>query len=387
MPERLITRPFVLVSLAHLLQGMAFFLFVHLPRFLDDLGASESEIGILFAITAATAILIRPAIGTAIDRRGRRPVIIVANLLNVVVIALYLTVTTLGPWIYSIRIAHGLTEAMLFTALFTAGIDHIPASRRAQGIALFGVSGLLPIALAGALGDFVLDASGFDALFLTAEALAIGSLLLALPLRDAPSARSTTQPAPFMRTLLDPALRPLWWITFVFSGALTAYFVFLRTFIDIVGFGSVGGFFGAYAVTAIAVRIIGGGLPDRLGATTVLYPTLGFLAIGLIVLATADSATAILAAGVLSGLGHGYGFPILLTLVVTATPHEARGSSMAIFSGLFDAATLTFAPILGVVIDTLGYTEMFTMSAVWLVIGTAIFLRWHHVRGRTSAAG
>ena len=65
------------------------------------------------------------------------------------------TVEALGPWIYTVRVLHGFAEAMLFTALFTYAADHVPRSRRTQGLAFFGVSGILPMALGGIIGGAI----------------------------------------------------------------------------------------------------------------------------------------------------------------------------------------------------------------------------------------
>jgi len=74
--ERLFTRDFILVSIANLFQGMSFFLFIHLPRFLAEMGADEVLIGVLIGVTALASIAIRPLVGRIMDTRGRRPVIL-----------------------------------------------------------------------------------------------------------------------------------------------------------------------------------------------------------------------------------------------------------------------------------------------------------------------
>ncbi len=74
MDDRLFTPTFVLVWIANLLQVMAFFLFIHLPGYLSDLGADEFQIGIVIGTAAISSILLRPLVGREMDRRGRRPV-------------------------------------------------------------------------------------------------------------------------------------------------------------------------------------------------------------------------------------------------------------------------------------------------------------------------
>ncbi|MEN8159965.1 MAG: MFS transporter [Myxococcota bacterium] len=75
-PEALWTEPFVLCFATNLCQGIAFNLFLHLPGYLHDLGASDVEIGAITSLTALAAVALRPPVGRAMDRHGRRPVIL-----------------------------------------------------------------------------------------------------------------------------------------------------------------------------------------------------------------------------------------------------------------------------------------------------------------------
>ncbi len=373
--DRVITRDFSLAWLASFSEGLSWSLFIHLPGFLDDLGASEAEIGFIFGISAAAAVAVRPFVGQALDRWGRMPVIHAGNVANVASALLYLTVSTLGPWVYIVRVIHGVALATLFSAFFTYGADVVPASRRTEGFALFGVSGLLPIGFAGVIGDVVLDKAGFRELFLTAAAAAAVALLLSLPLAERkPLARQPRRG--FLSVVRHGALRPLWWMAGGFALVLTAYFTFLRTFIDETGIGSVGLFFAAYGATAVLLRLTLGWLPDRVGRKRVLYPSLGCLAAGFLTLAFASSGLHVAAAGVLCGIGHGFGFPILSGMVVGRAPDEDRGSAMAFFTALFDLGILAGGPVLGLIITGFGYPAMFTTAAALLIGVAVVFGLW-----------
>ncbi len=375
-PEPLITRSFALAWLASLFMGLSYMLFLHFPQYLDDLGASEVEIGTIFAATAVAAIAVRPAIGRAMDLQGRRRVIIAGNLVNVAAVTLYLTVNSIDGWTYVVRLVHGVGGAILFTALFTYGADIIPAARRVQGLALFGVSGLLPIGLAGVIGEVVLSVSDFDGLFLTALGFAAGAALLALPLRDQPADATGAPRRSFVAAIFQADLAPLWVVTLVFSAAVQAYFVFMKTFTIEEGFGSVGLFFACYAAVAIGLRIFAGWLPDRVGQKRVLYPAFAALTAGFAVLATAQSAAGIAVAGVLCGAGHGYAFPITFGMVVTRARPAERGSALAAYTALFDVALLVSGPAFGAVIALSSYRAMWLAAGAMLAAGVAGFAWW-----------
>ena len=374
MTDRLLTKPFVFSWLANMAQGMAFTMFLHFPGFLKGLGAGEVEIGLIVGLTAVASIAVRPSVGRAMDQRGRRPVILFGNVVNVAVLALYLTVGELGFWLYAVRITHGFAVALLFTALFTYGADQVPATRRTEGIALFGISGILPIALGGVLGDIILARWDFDIFFLFVLGFGILALVLSLPLPEShnPSAGGD-QPQRFLASVRQKNLVPLWWVTLVFSLALTAYFTFLKTFVIDTGIGSVGLFFSAYAATAIGLRLFAAWLPDRVGPKRVLYPALGSMVLGFIVLASATGSGAIAVAGVLCGAGHGYAFPIVMGMVVTRAAEADRGSAMAIFTGLFDVGALLGGPAFGAIIRFGSYSSMFLAAGGWMLAGGLIY--------------
>jgi len=276
-----------------------------------------------------------------------------------------------------VRIGHGVAEAMLFSALFTYATDIIPTSRRSQGIALFGVTGLLPIGVAGIVGDYVLSIAGFRELFLTAAGFAVLTLLVSLPLPERrPELEPGEKPPSFWKIVTTRDLLPIWWMIGSFSTVLTGYFVFIRRYVDDTGLGSVGLFFSMYVAVAILERVFFGWLPDRVGRKRVLYPSVMILIAGFFVLAGADSWVGVAVAGAFCGAGHGFIFPILSTLLVDRAPAAGRGSAMSFFTAMLDVGTLVGGPILGAIIDSAGWGPMYVTAGVGLGIATVIFARW-----------
>jgi MFS family permease len=377
----------LLSSAANFLQSLAFNLYLHLPGYLKDLGAGEVRIGIIFSVTAATAIAARPTVGRIMDAEGRRVVIVAGGLLNVLVCALYLTIHHLGPWLYAIRIAHGIAEAMLFAALFTQAADLVPAARRTEGIALYGVSGLLPISLSGVLGDVILTHADYPRLFQVSIVFAAASLALSLPLRDHRPPRDALPARRFLASVSERNHLPLWFIGFVFAAAITATFTFLKTFVMQTGLGSVGLFFSAYSLAGVLLRLAFGWVPERVGPKRALFPALALLASGFLVLAAATSAAAVAIAGTLCGLGHGFTFPILSGLVVARARPAERGAALSLFTALFDGGVLVGGPAFGLVIHVAGYSTMFATAAAVVLVGGVVFALWdRHVEAHTPGS-
>ncbi|MDJ0925818.1 MAG: MFS transporter, partial [Acidimicrobiia bacterium] len=344
---RLFTPVFTLVWIAGLLQEQAWSLMIHFPGFLSDLGASETGIGLLFSLSAVFGLLLRPMLGRLMDNLGRRPVLLTAGVGNALALAALSLTSNLGPVLAAVFVAHRVLQIALFTALLTLGADVLPEDRRTQGLAIYGLGGLIPLATGGALGDWLLAASGFDTLFLTAALVSMASWTLILFVPAHPVGGAGGPRRGFWSALGQPNLLPVWWLTLLFAVGIEALFTFIRTFVDERQVGSVGLFFLIYGGVAIAVRILSSGRLDRRNQMPLIVVSMIAYGAGFAALALARETPGFATSGVLLGLGHGLLFPILTAQVVTRARQAERGSAMAIFTSLFDFAVLTAAPVVG----------------------------------------
>ncbi len=375
--ERIFTRQFVLCFVAHGLQAIAFNLYLPFPKRLNELGANDFVIGAAASLTGLAAVLARPAIGRAMDRAGRRATILVGGALHVLATALYLGIDEVGPLLAATRFLHGIAEAMLFSALFTFAADYVPARKRTQGLALFGVSGMLPIGIGPTAANWLIANHGWPAVFVTASALAAVSMALSFGLRDAPRARvASGQNASMLDVIRQRELRPIWFLGASFATVLTAFFVFVPRFTQDTGIGSDATFFQMYMLAALILRIAFGWVPDRIGPHRALTPALLALVLGLLVMARASAPQDVAIAGFLCGLGHGYAFPILSGMVVNRVSDDSRGTALAIFTGLFDLGMLVGSTVFGALIEWQGFAVLYAFGAVVLASALAVFVRW-----------
>ena len=371
----LFTGAFILAALANALLNFAAFLFVHLPGFLQQLGAGEAQIGRIMAAQAVGAIAVAPFAGRAMDTRGRRVVILAGVALFVTAVAMYLTIRSISPYAYAVRVLDGAATTMWYTALFTYAADLIPAERRTEGLAIFGISGLVAIGLGAQTGEMILSSTTYRGVFLCALVLAALGLLLCLPLRDVSPNHSEQRERArhVLATTVQRNLLPVWLAALAFFIAVVALFAFMKTFVITTGTSSVGAFFGAYAIVAVALRTVAGRLPERLGIRRTLGVAMSCYAAGLGVLSIANTPGQVLAAGLLCGAGHGYTFPVLLSLVVTRARSAERGAATAFFATVDWLALLIAGPVVGVAIERVGYRTAFAGLALLLVIGMGVF--------------
>lgn len=366
---------FVRIFLAGLLQEVSFVLMVHFPGYVQGLGATEALIGLLYAGGAIMALLFRPLLGRVLDLTHRRTVLLFCGISNVTVVALLSLTSHWGVLLWGLFLMQRVFQIALFTTMLTYMADSLPLEHRTQGLALFGMSGLIPIALGGVIGDLVIDGLGFGALFLLSAGAGLisWSIVWSLPVLPVMSTRPRRG---FWSALAQRNLLPLWWITLCFSIGMETLFTFTRTYVDDRQIGSTGIFFGVYGVTAAAMRLIGGNRYDRVPHRPLAVVALISYGVGLGLLAVAGSVPILILAAFFGGLAHGGLFPLLSSQVVARARTAERGSAMAVFTSIFDIALLVAAPSVGSLIEGFDYEVAFAVVAVVLVIGSGVYAIW-----------
>jgi len=370
----LFTRDFVLLFLSHLLFGLSFWPYVLLPGYLQESGADLFHIGLIMGSASLAGILVRPWVGSALDRIGRRRLLMFGGLAFTAANLSYLGISAAGGAIYLVRLLHGLGMGILMATLFTLAADYSPATRRTEGIALFGVAGHLSGAVGVLLGEQLIRFGGYPALFISGGFLAACSMGTSLSIREPEIAPHRVASGRFFEISLRPALRLPLFATIAFGFSMTSYMVFLKPYAGAAGIGSITPFFIAYTLTAVGVRLIGSTWPDRFGLKRILYPAMFSMTIGILILPLSPTVGGLLFSGIFCGLGHGFIFPILSVMVIGREREENRGSLMALFTLLYDAGLLIGAPLLGFIAKENRYTPMFAFAACLQVASWLAFI-------------
>ena len=188
----------------------------------------------------------------------------------------------------------------------------------------------------------------------------------------------------FFAALHQSDLRPLWLLAFSVAIAATTLFTFLRTFVDETGVGSIGLFFGAFAFTAVIIRLSASWLPDRFGLKQTLGPAVAGYVVSFALLASSDDTATFVAAAIIGGVSAAFIFPILSSLIVTRARVSERGSAIAILIAVFDVAILVGNPVVGALIEFAGYPTAFGAVGIVVATGTVGFFVWDGGRGNDA---
>ncbi len=358
--EPLVTRNFVLACAVQLFGSLAGALYILFPLFVRSLGGTEITIGLYAGVGAAAAVAVRWPMGFLLDRLGRKSIMFAATFLHAAASLGYLTVDRLGPYCIALVIATAVAGGAMFTSFVTYASDVIPVTRRAQGLAWFGLWGMASNGLGPLIGEWLIRRWGFAVFFLAAATLALACLATIARLEEHPHPRPSSLPAGSPHCAPIPAA--FWLVmslTFLFGAAEASIFTFLAPYVTSARLAPAGTIFFVYAATAVLVRIFSGHLPDRVGRYPMLALAFVLYGAALCLLPRAVDRAWLHGVGALAGAGHGYAFPILAALVVDLAGAR-RGRAVSWFTAMFDLGHTLSNPALGAVAEHFGYRTMYS---------------------------
>ena len=373
----LYTPAFWAMALANLCHTASFSAFFLLPLYILDHGGNQGDIGIIMGVFALASAICRPWVAEMIDRIGRKRSYTVGSVLMVLSPLLYLGLNDpLGsayPLFLLLRACHGVGLAICFTAVFTFMADILPADRLNEGIGMFGISGLLGVAIGPVLAETTLKHFEFSGLFLTAGGLAAVALLAHQPLQESCQDRKATQQATFFGLLKREKFIVVGLLSLLFGFGLASTGAFVAPLAEERNLGFISVYFFCYSGGAIAVRFTGGRLADHLGENRLLPYSIVLYMAGLFLLPFTYSQVLLCASGILSGLGHGLLFPLLNTMAVRNEPAANRGKATGIFTGGIDAGIFAGSLLLGYIGDWFGLDVLFLCAGLGMAVALVLF--------------
>ncbi len=375
MPQdRLLTRDFGLVTSGHFLQALGYASMVLLPVYLDHLQASRTEIGLIMASAAFSGLLARPGVAWMLDHVGYRATVFAGTLILSVGLGMFFFVDRLGPMVLLARLTVGVGTGSLFAAYFTLASRIVPVSRRTQGLALFGISGLVPLLVNPAVQGMGIAPADLRLFFPLVGLATLLSILPIIPLQEPETDAPPTPPnlKDTLRALRQPALRPVWFACVALAAFAASFMAYVTVVAGDRGVQNPSALWFAYAGGAALVRVAFGGRVEKIGPSRLVAPAfMLFVGAGLAA-ALADTGPAFMVAGLLGGLGHGIGFPVITSLAVTRTPDHIRGAGMSTLTGFWELSSLTLTPFFGLLSDHFGDRVLFYALAG--LAGAAVIL-------------
>ena len=358
-------RPFLGVFCAALLAFLALGAVLPvLPRYVrGPLGAGDVAVGFVIGSFAFSAVVARPFAGRAADVRGRRLVFVSGAVLAGIAATLYFVPSV--PGLIAARLLLGVGDGCLFTAGATWTVDLAPPERRGRAIGLFGLAIWGGLAAGPLIGEGLREAAGYDAVWAFAAAAPLTAALVArrVPDRHVPHPHAGRGPL-LPRAAIAPGISLA--LANLGYAALTGFIVLK---LADTGAGHGAAVFTAFAVAVVAMRILGGTLPDRAGPRPSAAAGALAEAAGLVLVALSSGWELAAVGAIVMGAGFSLLYPSLALIVVNRVPVAERGAALGAFTAFFDTGMGLGAPLAGAIAATAGYAAAFWVAAAGAAAG------------------
>jgi len=353
----------------------AFQLLPTAPFHILELGGGTSAAGLFLGFLTYASALSAPVTGTLSDRIGTRRVLIVAG----IAITLFTIAYALIPS-YKVMLALVLVHGVFWSGLLTGSAAYmtniLPESRRAEGIAYWGLSTIAAIAVAPSIGFWVYR-FGWRALCLESAAL---NVLMAIIAWRLPPQRVAAAPEGARRgRMIEWRVLILSFTLFLYSFGYGGITSFTALYADANGVTPKGIYLTALALIILVTRPLSGRLGDRLGYRRVFLPCLVLITIGLACLTFGGTMFWLVTSAIIFGAGFGTAYPVFAGYVMRHVGPERRGAAFGAILACFDTGIGTGSTSMGWLISRHGFARAFGVAAVLAALAMPYFLladRW-----------
>lgn len=343
--------------------------------FLERVGLSPTEIGLLGSIAAAAAIVPGFAWATWSDRVGRtRPFVVFGLLVQMVVWLLFPLASRFGQFLM-LMVAMSVLVPPLEALMNVWILGKLQRHSLGTGYSLVRIWGSIGWIISTVAVGTVVDATEVRVAF------PIGAVLLAVSLlqpvaREGPSREGQVEGNPPGRRRPLSGMVPFAVATIIRAISVGMSYTFLSVYLDRIGtpFWLIGWGWAISAAPEVPIMVFAGRLSDRVGRIPLLGA--GYLCSSAMALAFATTESPSLAIVLMSLSGVSYALTYISSVgyLAEAAPRHRQATAQGLFTILTTHLPRVIGPFLGgLIIDSYGLKPMFALSGS-LTLFAAAFL-------------
>lgn len=380
--NRIFTKPYnFMLAVSFLSYTGHYMVMITVPLYAKELGGSNITAGLMVTVFTISALLFRPLLGSMIDEKGRKPVLVIGAVIFVITSIFYCFAGTIFV-LLALRFLNGIGFSAHTSSAGTIASDLSPKSRLAEGMSYFGISIIIGSAIGPSLGLNLSEHKGYRFMFLCVFAIWAAGLLFSLLVNyEKKSIKDTafdtvTEIAVnkkkngfIEKTSLLPSLA-MFFVSLSFGSVIA----FLPSFGIAREIENIGSFFIIYSIAVLISRLTTGKLADKYGFTIVLVPSLTALFLSMVILSFAYSLPTVLIAAVFFGIGYGTAYPLINAIVIKLCPDNRRGAANSTLLAFMDLGIGLGALVWGAVLEVTGFTTVYLASSLCTAFSIIIYI-------------
>ena len=346
------------------------------PFHITDLGGGSLASGLFLGFLTFASAWSAPFTGALADRIGRRRTLVLASLGLAGFTASYAFIGS-----YRLLLALVLVHGIVWSALLSASAAYmtgvLPASRRAEGIAYWGLSSVIAMAIAPSVG-FWMYRQGWTWLCVGTTLLNLGMGYIAWRMQD-DTPRQLAVPTSGMplqapRTWLERRVLLLSLPLFLYAYGYGAISSFSAVYADALGVRPKTIYLTTLALVTLVTRPFIGRLGDQVGYRRLFMPCLVMMAVGLAVLPFATSRWQLALSAGLFAIGFGSSYPVFAAYVMQDVGETRRGAAFGAILAVFDTGIGAGSTLTGWLSGRVGFPPAFAAAAVLASLALPMFL-------------
>jgi len=371
LPDRLFTpRFFVMCGFSFTVFLSAFQLLPTAPFHILALGGGTPAAGLFLGFLTYSSAFSAPVTGTLADRIGTRRILIISSIAITGFSIAYAMIPR-----YQVMLALVLVHGVFWSGLLTGSAAYmtniLPESRRAEGIAYWGLSTIAAIAVAPSIGFWMFQ-FGWSALCL--EAAFLNILMAIIAWRLPPQPLAATPEGGRTGRLIEWRILFLSFTLFLYSFGYGGITSFTALYADANGVAPKGIYLTTLAVVILVTRPLAGRLGDRFGYRRVFLPCLLLITVGLSCLVFGGTRFWLVTSAAIFGAGFGTAYPVFAGYVMRQVDAGRRGAAFGAILACFDTGIGTGSTSMGWIISRYGFAAAFGTAAALSALAVPYFL-------------
>ena len=382
------SKNFFLISAANFLMFMAFYMLLPtLPLYLgEELMAPASVIGTILSLYTVAAMVTRPIAGFWLDRKPRKPLMLLFYLAYISICGSYVVATSVMLF-FIIRLLHGVAFGSATVGVNTMAVDIIPPSRRGEGLGIFTASTSAAMAIGPSLALMMYDAGwGFSTVFISASLTGMAGFICAAAIKTAGHMELSRKQFSVKDLLLAVAI-PEAAIMALLSfgyGIVTVYLsVYAKEEVGITS--GTGYYFSILAAGLVASRLMSAVLLRNGRYIRIFSLGIASVIVSFFIVAFIHNPVAFFISAIFMGVGYGLITPTAQTMIVNMAQDTERGAASATYLTFFDIGVGLGVFVGGVIAQHVNYSASYALSFILALCAMAylhLFIKHHFEKKR-----